>query len=149
MAVLAGIVPTHAVIAERIPGRAYGERQLVGAHRMAGVCPYLAARMRRRQWINRQVQNARDFRRTLLAVDAISDRDLLHSEVLADQRRERRHGPAGSAGKDRAQRLGLLVVGALIDIGAPRPVPVCHGPGLMAGGSHIRASSGMPPYLPL
>src|ERR1700730_1079132 len=143
MAVLAGIVPTHAVIAERIHGRAYGERQLVGAHRMAGVCPYLAARMRRRQWINRQVQNTRDFRRTLLAVDAISDRDLLHSEVLADQRRERRHGPAGSAGKDRAQRLGLLVVGALIDIGGHRPVSSAIGPGVWTASATLRPSSAM------
>ena len=37
MAVLAGIIPSHAMIAKRIAGRAHGERQLFGIDRMAGV----------------------------------------------------------------------------------------------------------------
>jgi hypothetical protein len=45
MTVFAGIIPTHAMIAERIPGCSYSERQLVGADWMAGVCPHLSTRM--------------------------------------------------------------------------------------------------------
>jgi hypothetical protein len=56
--------------------------------------------------------NQRRRRGTLLAFDTECDRDLAHPEVLANQRRERRHGPAGSAGKDRAKCLGLLVISA-------------------------------------
>ena len=36
MPVLAGIIPSHPVIAERAPRCAYGKRQLVGADRVAG-----------------------------------------------------------------------------------------------------------------
>src|SRR5262249_34268359 len=126
VAVLAGIVPTHPVIAERVAGRTHAERQLFWADWMAGVCPHLSAWMRSRQRIYGHVQDVRDFRRTLLAVDPVGDRDLAHPEILANQRRQRCHRAAHSAGEDRAQRFGLLVVSALIDIGGYRPVSVRH-----------------------
>src|SRR6516165_3797881 len=97
MSVFAGIVPTHAVIAERIPGRSHGERQFVGADWMAYVRPHLPALMCGWQWIDRHVQNVRDFRRSLLAVNPIRDRHLLHPEVFGNQRRESRHRTAGGA----------------------------------------------------
>src|SRR6516225_8084975 len=103
MSVLAGIVTTHAVIAERIPGRSHGERQFVGADWMAYVRPHFPARMRGWQWIDRHVQNVRDFRRSLLAVNPIRDRHLLHPEVFGNQRRESRHRAARGTGEDRPQ----------------------------------------------
>src|SRR6516225_5665013 len=69
MSVLAGIVPTHTVIAERIPGRSHGERQFVGADWMAYVRPHFPARMRGWQRINRHMQDVWDFRRSLLTIN--------------------------------------------------------------------------------
>src|SRR5580693_5702357 len=102
------------MIRERIPGRSHGERQLVWRERMPGVRPHLATRMRGWQRINSQVQNAWNFSGTLLSFDAERDRNFLEPEVSADERRERRHGPAGRAGENCAQRLGLFVVCTLI-----------------------------------
>src|SRR5262245_20253712 len=51
MTILAGIVPAHPVIAERVAGRTHAERQLVRADWMAGVCAHLSAWMRGRQRI--------------------------------------------------------------------------------------------------
>src|SRR5690349_16646490 len=102
MSVLARIVPAHAVIAERVPVRSNSERQFVGADRMTKIRPNLSARMGGRQRIHRHVQDVRNFCRSLLAVDPIRDRHLLHAEVLGYQRRESRHRPAGGAGEDRA-----------------------------------------------
>src|SRR6185437_10331608 len=74
------------------------------------------------------MQNPRDLRGSPLAVDAESDGDLAYPQVLADQRRERGHGTTDGATEDRSQGLGLLVVGALIDVGGQRPISVCHDP---------------------
>ena len=80
MSVLAGVVPTHPVAAERVPGCSHGESQLVRADWMAGVRPHLAARMRSRERINAHVQGARNFRRPLLAFDPIADRDFSRAQ---------------------------------------------------------------------
>src|SRR5262249_54583916 len=42
------------------------------------------------------------------------------------------------AGEDRTQRFGLLVVGALIDVGGDRPVSVGHSPGRMDCEHHVQ-----------
>src|SRR6516164_6719592 len=127
------------MIGERIPRRSNGECQLFGADGVASVRPHLPARVRGRQRINRHVQDARDLRRTLLAFDPECDRNLLHPEILADQRRERRHGSAGSAGKDRPQCLSLFVVSALIDIGGHRPISICHRSRRLDCQRHVKA----------
>ncbi len=86
-AVFAGVVPAHAMIAERAPRRSHCERQLVRANRIARVSPHLPARMHGRQRINRHVQDVRDFRGTLFAVDPIGDRYLANPEVLRESGR--------------------------------------------------------------
>src|ERR1700722_17022532 len=50
VAVLAGVIPTHAMIAKRISVRAYGECQFFRVDRMAGVRPHLPTGMHGRQW---------------------------------------------------------------------------------------------------
>src|SRR6266481_3625120 len=47
--------------------------------------------------------------------------------MLADQRREGRHGATLGTAEDGAERRGLLFVSALIDIGCKRPVALSHG----------------------
>ena len=126
MTVFAGIIPTHAMIAERIPGCSNSERQLVGADWMAGVRPHLSTRMSCRQRINRHVEDPGNFRRTLLAFDSERDRNLLHPEVLSDKWRECRHGSPRRASEDRAQCFGLLLVSTFIDIGSHRPISFPH-----------------------
>ena len=63
VSVLSGVVPTHPVASERVPYCSYSESQLVGADRMAGIGPHLAARMRSRERIDAHVQGAGNFRR--------------------------------------------------------------------------------------
>lgn len=75
MSVLPGVVPTHPVATECVRVCSYRESQLVGADRMAGVRPHLAARIRSRERIDVHVQGSRNFRGPLLAVDPIGDRD--------------------------------------------------------------------------
>ena len=77
-----------------------------------------------------------------LAVNPIGDRHLLHPEIFGNQRRKSRHRPAGGTGKDRPQRLRLLVVSALIDIGGHRPIPICHRAGRMNGKRDIEMHEG-------
>ena len=93
---------------------------------MARIRPHFPARMSGRQRIDRHVQDARDFCRTFLAFDSVCDRNLFYPEIFANQRRECRHGAAGSTGEDRPKGLGLLVVSALINIGSHGPVSFCH-----------------------
>src|SRR5215471_8567209 len=78
MSVLAGIIPLHPVIAERAPRCAYGERQLVGADRVAGTRTHLSARMHGWQRIDRHMQDVRNFSRSLLAINPIGNWHLLH-----------------------------------------------------------------------
>src|SRR5262249_33808740 len=78
MPVLARIIPSHPVIAERAPRCAYGERQLVRADRVAGIRPPLSARMHGWQRIDRHMQDVRDFGRSLLAINPIGNWHLLH-----------------------------------------------------------------------
>src|SRR5713226_3215473 len=47
--------------------------------------------------------------------------------MIADQRREGRHGATLGTAEDGAERRGLLFIGALIDIGCKRPVALSHG----------------------
>src|SRR5262249_55592405 len=82
MPVLSRIIPTHSVIGERATRRSDGERQLVGTNRMTGVRPHLSAWMHGRQLIVGHVQDTRDFRGTLFALDSIGDRHLLRPQVL-------------------------------------------------------------------
>jgi hypothetical protein len=117
------------MIAERIARRPDCQHHLVGAHRMANVRPYFPARMQGRQRIDGHVQDTRDFRGPRLAIDPECDGDLAHPQVLADQRSERGHRTTGGAGEDRREGLGLLIVGALIDVGGQRPSSVSHDPG--------------------
>ncbi len=93
--------------------------------------------MHGRQRLNRHVHDAGDFRRAALAGDGVFDRRFLHAEMLADQRRKGRHGAALSTAEDSAERCGLFVVGALIDIGRKRPVAVSHGARRMANHGDI------------
>src|SRR6266568_5424673 len=106
-AVLAGIIPAHAMIAERIAGGADCQRHLVGANRMADARPHFPARMHGRQWIDGHVQNTRDFRGPRLAVDPECNWGLAHPQILADQRCERGHRTTGGAAEDRSYGLGL------------------------------------------
>src|SRR6516164_4059989 len=78
MPVLARIIPSHPVIAEHTPRCAYGERQLVGADRVAGIRPHLPARMHGWQRIDRHVQDVRDFSQSLFAINPIGKLHLLH-----------------------------------------------------------------------
>src|SRR6516162_363635 len=139
VAVLAGIIPTHAVIAKRIPVRSHGEGQFFRVDRMASVRPHLPTGMHGRQWINGQVQDARNFRRSFLAFNPEGDGYLFHPEVLADQGRERRHWPARGTGEDRPQGFSLLVVSALVDIGSNRPVSFCHRSRRLDCERHVKA----------
>src|SRR5215831_7562329 len=78
MPVLAGIIPSHPVIAERAPRCAYGERQLVGDDQVAGIRPPPPARMHGWERIDRHLQDARDFRRSPLALNPIGNWHLPH-----------------------------------------------------------------------
>src|SRR5262249_27339387 len=78
MPILAGIIPSHPVIAERAPRCAYSERQLVGTDRVAGARPHLSARMHGWQRIDRHLQVVRNFSRSLLAINPIGNWQLLH-----------------------------------------------------------------------
>ena len=106
---------------------------------MPDVGPDLSARVQRRQRVDGHVQDPWDFRRAALALDLIRDRHLLDAEVLGDQRRERRHRTAGGAGEDCAERLGLLVVRALVDVGADRPIAFAHRARGMYRQRHVEA----------
>ena len=90
------------MIAERIACCADCQRHPVGANGMADVRPHFAARMHGRQRIDGHVQNTRDFCGPRLAFDSECDRDLVHPQVLADQRCERGHRTTGGAGEDRS-----------------------------------------------
>jgi len=81
MAILAGIIPTHAVIGECIAVRSHGECQLFRVDRMASVRPHLPTGMNGRKWINGQLQDARNFRRTFLAFDTECDWDFFHPKI--------------------------------------------------------------------
>src|SRR5262249_8718740 len=128
MPVLAGIIPSHPVIAERAPWCAYSERQLVGADRVAGTRPHLSARMHGWQRIDRHMQDVWNSSRSLLAIDPIGNWHLLPPQVLGNQWRESRHRPAGSAGEDGSERLRLFFVGTFVDVGADRPITFAHRP---------------------
>src|SRR5215472_17320660 len=137
--VLTRIVPTHAMIAERASRRPYRECYFVRANRIAGISPHLPTRMHCWERINRHVQDVRDFRRSLLAVDLIGDLHLFRSEILADEWRDGRYRPTRGAGEDRAERLGLFVVCAFIDVSADRPIAFRHWPGSMDHERHVEA----------
>src|SRR5262249_35139369 len=68
---------------------------LVRIDRVADRGPDLPAFVHGRQRLYRHFQNIRNFCRALLTVDLIFDRRLLRSEIIADQRHERRHRAAG------------------------------------------------------
>src|SRR6266853_5592882 len=57
--------------------------------------------------------------------------------MLADQRREGRHGATLGTAEDGAERRGLLFVSALIDIGCKRPVALSHGARRMANHGNV------------
>src|SRR5262249_57673223 len=78
MPILAGIIPSHPVIAERAPRCAFSERQLVGTDRVAGTRPHLSARMHGWQRIDRHMQDVRNFSPSLLAINPILTFHLLH-----------------------------------------------------------------------
>src|SRR5215475_12031340 len=78
MPILAGIIPSHPVIAERAPRCAYSERQLVGTDRVAGTRPHLSARMHGWQRIDRHMQDVRNFSPSLPAINPIGNWHLLH-----------------------------------------------------------------------
>ena len=59
--------------------------------------------------------------------------------MRADQRREGRHGPALGTAEDGAERRGLPVVRALVDIGGERPIAVRHGARRMRGHGDVEA----------
>src|SRR5262245_47924282 len=139
MPVLAGIIPSHPVIAERAPRRAYGKRQLVGADRVAGIRPHLPARMHGWQRIDRHVQDVRDFSRSLLAINPIGNRHLLHPQVLGNQWRESRHRPAGSAGEHGNERLSLFFVSTFVNVDANRPITFAHRPWGVNCEGHVEA----------
>src|SRR5215472_8825666 len=143
--VLTRIVPTHSMIAERASRRPYGECYFFRANRITGISPHLSARMHCWQRINGHVQDVRDFRRSLLAIDLIGDRHLFRSEVLADEWRDGRYRPTSGAGEDRAERLGLFIVSAFIDVSADRPVAFGHWPGAWITSATLRPSSATPP----
>src|SRR5262245_39269459 len=85
------------------------------------------------------MQGVWNFCRPFLTVNPIRDRHLAHSKGLADKWCEMRHRAPGCSGKNCAQRFGLLVVGALIDVGGDRPVSLRHGAGRMNGEDYIQS----------
>ena len=137
MAVLAGIVPAHAVVGKGAALAAHSKRELVRRDRMANRRPNLAAAMHGRQGLYGHMHDAGNFRRAALAADGVFDRHFLHAEMFADQRRKGRHGTTLGAAEDRAERCGLLFIGALIDIGCKRPVAVSHGARRMANDCNV------------
>ena len=104
---------------------------------MANRRPNLAAAMHGRQGLHRHMHDAGNFRRAALARDGVFDRHFLHAEMFADQRRKGRHRTTLGTAEDRAERCGLLFIGALIDIGCKRPVAVSHGARRMANDCNI------------
>src|SRR4029079_1023658 len=126
MAVLARIVPAHAVVGKGTAFDANSERELVRGYWMAGRHPNLTAWMHGRQRLNRHVHDAGNFCRAAFSRDGVFDRHFLHAEMIADERREGRHGATLGTAKDGAERRSLLLIGALIDIGRQRPVAPSH-----------------------
>ena len=57
--------------------------------------------------------------------------------MFADQRGEGRHGATLGTAENRAERCGLLFIGALIDIGCKRPVALSHGARRMANDCNV------------
>ena len=127
------------MIAERASWRPYGECYFLGADGIAGTNPYLPTRMHGWQRINRHVQDVWDFRRPLLAFDLIGDRHLFRSEILADEWCEGRYRPASGAGEDRAERVGLFIISAFIDVSADQPIAFRHWAGGMDHERHVEA----------
>ena len=125
MAVLAGIVPAHAVVGKGATLDAHTKRELI-RDRMTNRRPNLAAAMHGRQRLHRHMHDAGDFRRAALASDGVFDRRFLHAKMLADQRRKGRDRTALGTAEDSAERRGLLFIGALIDVGCKRPVAFSH-----------------------
>src|SRR5262245_4298237 len=95
VAVLAGIVPAHAVVVECTALGPYGKRELVRIDRMADRGPYLTALVHARKRLYRHFQDIRNLRRALLTIYLIFDRRLLRTEIIADQWHECRHRTAG------------------------------------------------------
>src|SRR5215207_6003602 len=93
MAVLAGIVPAHAVVGEGAALGADSERELVRRDRMARRRPNLAAAMHRRQGLDRHLHDAGDFRRAAFTRDGVFDRHFLHAEMIATKGAKAAMGP--------------------------------------------------------
>ncbi len=88
VAVLAGVIPPHAMIAERIAGRSHGEGQLFGVDRMAGVRPHDARiRCNRRAEVGARIRGSRV---------APIPRVLLHLSSNSNARRNRPRGESPS-----------------------------------------------------
>src|SRR5258707_5453415 len=126
MAVLARIVPAHAVVVEGATAATYCKRHLVRRDRMADCRPRLATRVHCRQRLHRHLQDAGDLRRADLAADRVVDRYLLRAEMRSDQGCEGCHRAALGSAEDRAKRRSLLIVGTLVDVGSKRPVALAH-----------------------
>ena len=83
------------------------------------------------------MHDAGDFRRAAFARDGVFDRHFLHAEMIADQRREGRHGATLGTAENGAERCRLLFIGALVDIGRKRPVALPHGARRMADHGNV------------
>ncbi len=69
----------------------------------------------------------------------VPDRDLLHAEMRAHHRREGRHRAALAAAEDGAERVGLLLVRALVHIGGKRPISIGHRAGRVRHHHYVQA----------
>src|SRR3984885_14253522 len=128
VAVLARIVPAHAVIGKPIALAAQAECELVGRNRMTSRSPSLTTGVRTGERLDRQMHNVGNFDQSGLAIDAIFDWHLLHAEMFSDHWRKGGHRAPLAAAKDRCERGSLLLVGALVEIRGKCPVAIGHWP---------------------
>src|SRR5690348_501064 len=100
VSILAGIVPTHAVVGERAVLAANGKRKPVWRDGMTDRGPNLAGRVQAAQRFYRDVRDPGDADRTVLPLHGVVDRYLFGSEVLRNQWREYRHRAARRSAKN-------------------------------------------------
>src|SRR5215467_3849675 len=127
------------MIGKRAALAAHSKRKLVGRNGMANRRPNFAATMHGWQGIHRHLHNAGDFRPAAFAFDGVFDRHLLHTKVFANQWGEGSHGTAFSTAEDSAECRGLLIIGALINVGCERPITLSHGTRSMADYGNVKS----------
>jgi hypothetical protein len=127
VAVLARIIPAHAVVGEGAALAAYRKRQSIRRYWMADCTPNLAGWMKASQRFHRHLHNPGNLYRVVFSIHGVLNRYLLGAEILGDQGREYCHWAACRTAENGAQSLGLLVVGAFVDVRSKCPIALAHG----------------------